>query len=261
MNENEHITSRTAYTVEVRARGRLTATIALSLLTGLASSARAQDTGYVSGVLFADVQRGSGETASSSGFLGAPKIDGTAIGGGGRVGVFLAPRLTLELGLDFGGPIDHTSTQQIRPLDTSLAAELNAVIPVYGVVTPAYVVPQFQEQVRSRTTATSVLLGYHPPAHGRFRLGFAGGMSFIRTSTTATETIRYIAVGNFTVPPPILAPTTTTTDVVTHQIAATVGGEVAIELSRRTFVVPEIRAHGFDSRLVLRPGVAFRWNW
>jgi hypothetical protein len=236
-------------------RWRLAVVAALSLLTGLPSSAYAQTGGYVSGILFADLQRGSGETSTSIGSVGVPKIDGTAIGGGVRGGVFLAPQLTLELGVDLGGPVDHTTTPQILPLKTP---PLNSLT---GAAFPGYVVPQFEDQVRTRTTATSVLIAYHPPAHRRLRAGFAGGVSFVRTSTTTTDTVRYVLVGNFIVPPPIVAPMTTTTEAVSNQMAATVAGELAIELSRRAFVVPEVRAHGFDNRLVLRPGVAFRWQW
>jgi hypothetical protein len=240
----------------------LAATTTVSLLTGLASSARAQ-AGYVGGIAFADVQRASGETSSTYGSIGATKLDGTAAGGGVRGGVFLAPRLTLELAVDFGGPIDHTTTPQIIPLRGGDVAGLppGTIAGLPGVAIPGYVLPQFELKVRTKTTATSVLLAYHLAAWRRFRPGFAGGLSFVRTSTTTSETIRYTFVGNSIVPPPLVAPFTTTTDAVLHQVAATVGGELAMDLSRHSSVVPEIRALGFDNRLVLRPGIGFRWQW
>ena len=68
-----------------------------------AAAARAQSAIYVSGNVFADLQRGSGETSPIQG-----KLDATVAGGGVRVGGFLSARWSLELGVDTGAATDTT---------------------------------------------------------------------------------------------------------------------------------------------------------
>jgi hypothetical protein len=114
-----------------------------------------------------------------------------------------------------------------------------------------------------------VLLAYHPPAVKRIRAGFAGGLTFMHTATKLVETVHYVAAGGATVPPPgttvipvpVPAPFMTEIDSVSNQLAATVGAEAAVSLSRHASVVPEIRVHGLEARFVIRPGVGVRWQW
>jgi hypothetical protein len=63
-----------------------------------AAAALAQSSVYVGGDVFADVRRVSGATGPTM-----SKLDATTAGGGVRVGGFLAPRWSLELGVDVGG--------------------------------------------------------------------------------------------------------------------------------------------------------------
>jgi hypothetical protein len=119
---------------------------AVCLLIGLAVPARAQEEGYVGGVVFADLQRASGLTSTTYPTV-LPRLDGTVAGGGMRGGYYLAPRLTLELSVDIGRTIEKTLTPQIVPL--MLAAITDALTPV------VYYPLRFEQRVSSRTTATS----------------------------------------------------------------------------------------------------------
>jgi hypothetical protein len=243
------------------------------LLTLFAWPAHAQSGVYVGGIAFADLQRSSGGTSSTGpiGSTGPTTLDGTVVGGGIRAGAFLASSWTLEVSLDRGATLDKTIGQQPTPLVLSTAPTLSTLttLPVRALPSPSIVLPQFDEQASTKTTGTSVLLAYHPPSGNRLRAGFAGGLTFMHTATTLVETIRYTVVGDGTIPPPgvtiipvpIPAPITTRIDTVSNQLAATVGAEVAVALSTHVAVVPEIRAHGFDGRFVIRPGVGVRWLW
>jgi Outer membrane protein beta-barrel domain len=241
---------------------RLQRTLALGLFVfGCASAARAQSSVYVSGNVFADLQRGSGQTSPSG-----DRRDTTVAGGGVRVGGFLSARWSLELGVDAGAATD--TTVSLSPTDSTVTS-----IGLTGVVTipPTLVTPlpirptpiislTVDERIRTRATATSVLLGYHPPSRGRLQAGFKGGISFVRSTTTITSTIAYRVSDPLLLPILQLpAPTTDTTSSVAFNTAATVAAELAISLSAHAAIVPEMRAFGFGSRVFLRPGAAVRW--
>lgn len=55
------------------------------------------------------------------------------------------------------------------------------------------------------------------------------------------------------------APTMTTSTSVANDMAATLAAELSIALSSRAALVPEMRAHSFGGRFILRAGVALRW--
>jgi hypothetical protein len=73
----------------------------------------------------------------------------------------------------------------------------------------------------------------------------------------------YTLLNNVTLPFPVLtpAPIVTQSASVTNEMAATVAGELAIDLHKRFAVVPEIRALGTGGRYIIRPGAALRWSW
>jgi hypothetical protein len=126
----------------------------------------------------------------------------------------------------------------------------------------SFITLTIDEQVITRVAATSVLVGYHPPARGRLRPGFRAGMSFMRSSSTVTITSRYTSSDPRLIPIAILPPPRTTTSMsIGNDTAATVAGELAVALSERAALVPEMRAHGFGGRFILRPGVALRWSF
>jgi hypothetical protein len=120
----------------------------------------------------------------------------------------------------------------------------------------------FDQHIQTRVTATSILLGYHPPVHGRLRAGFKGGIGFVRPGSTVTSTIGF-SVSDPRLAPIVLlpAPTTTTTSSVHLDMAAAVAAELAIALSAHAAIVPEMRAFGFGNQIILRPGAAVRWTF
>ena len=210
---------------------------------------------YVSGDVFAEVIRFSRQvSALDVGLTDLRPPDGVTGGGGARIGAFFSPEWSLELGVDLGKEISNT-----RTISVAVPLGFPATFPV----------PQYQSRTSSRFAATSVLIGYHPPARGRAQAGFRGGLSIMRTdSTFTTSSINFTSLSIISSPlaPPVIVPPTIT--VATNEIAsigygmfATLGGEVAIDVSRHFAVVPEVRAHVNLSALLLRPGVSARWRW
>jgi hypothetical protein len=222
-----------------------------------AQPARAQTRIYVTGDVFAEIARFS--RATSPEFVDfvqdASPGDGVTIGGGGRIGAFFTPSWSLEIGLDLGKAISEERTQSIRPLTG----------PIFP---PAPL--QYQSRSSHRFSASSVLLGYHPPARGRIQAGFRGGMSFRHTTrmfTTANASFSYSSLptlpGGFPVlVEPRISLVTAEYTTVSHGLTATLAAEAAISVSDRFAIVPEMRAHaGGTGAIFLRPGVAVRWRW
>jgi hypothetical protein len=215
--------------------------------------ARAQMRLYVAGDLFAEIMRSSRTTAPdilASGPDTSPRDDAT-IGGGGRIGAFFTPAWSLELGLDFGKTVSEERTLSIR-------VPIGFTIPSSGL--------QYQSRTSHRFSASSVLIGYHPPARGRIQAGFRGGVSFMHTERMFTNTT--FAGLTLTSGFPGLPPATTIsllTDeytTVTNGLTATLAAEAAIDMSGHFAIVPEARAHaGGLGGFLLRPGVAARWRW
>jgi hypothetical protein len=228
----------------------------ISLALGVASRpVYAQSRIYVSGDLFAEVTRMSRTTVTPEALLvnSSPPADGVTAGGGGRVGAFLSPEWSLELGVDSGATISHTRTQSVA-------------LPVLVGVSVA--APQFQSHTSTRFGAASVLIGYHPLARGRIHAGFRGGVSLMRTERTSTSA----SVSSITYPPfsplpgpslvPVISVVTTEVTTILNGLTATLAAEAAIDMSRHFAVVPEMRVHaGGLGGFVLRPGVAARWMW
>ena len=148
-----------------------------------AATARAQTSVYVSGAVFADLRRGSGETSPDP-----TTLDTTTAGGGIRAGGFLAPRWSLELGVDIGGTSDVTTSLSPARLASLSPATLASSVDVFLGTGVSVVDVTLDRRVQTRVTATSVLLGYHPPARGRLQAGFKGGVSFVHTGNTVTST-------------------------------------------------------------------------
>jgi hypothetical protein len=229
-------------------------------LCALVQPARAQARIYVSGDLFADITRFSRTTTPDLvvglGLDDGP-LDGVTFGGGGRIGAFFAPSWSLEFGVDFGRRFSDERTLDIR-------GPLRPTVPTSSLSSSL----QYQSRTGHRFTASSVLLGYHPPVRGRIQPGFRGGVSFMHSERLFT----YTSIGTTpifipTLPGvvPVLPPISVVTDqyrTVTNGLSATLGAEVAIDLSDQFAVVPEVRAHaGGLGGILIRPGVAVRWRW
>jgi hypothetical protein len=217
--------------------------------------ARAQTRIYLTGDLFAEITRLSRTIAPDpvgSGVDVAPR-DGVTAGGGGRIGAFFTPAWSLELGMDFGKTISDERTLGVRP-------------PI-GLLIPS---PRLQYQSRTshRFSASSVLLGYHPPVRGRIHAGFRGGVSFMHTERMFTFTnisMSFISGPSFPggiVTAPTVSLVTEEYTTVVNGLSATLAAEAAIEVWDHFAVVPELRVHaGGLGGILIRPGVAARWRW
>jgi hypothetical protein len=216
--------------------------------------ARAQTRIYLTGDLFAEITRLSRTRAPDlvgSGADVAPR-DGVTAGGGGRIGAFFTPAWSLELGMDFGKTISDERTLGVRP-------PIGLLIPSPGL--------QYQSRTSHRFSASSVLLGYHPPARGRIHAGFRGGVSFMHTERMFTlASVGTSVIFGPTLPGiPAVARISLVTDeytTVTNGLTATLAVEAAIDVSDHFAVVPEMRAHaGGLGGILVRPGIAARWRW
>ena len=230
--------------------------VAVGLLLWCVRAAAAQAPIYVTGNLFADIKRfGSFGGAS---FDGSEELslDGTSLGEGLRVGTFLSPRWSIELAIDVGG---RTSTSLPNPFVGILA-----LYPSLRTV---------NLKASTKFVAIGTLVGFHPPAQGRVRLGYLGGFTFVRATYSADYPDFPIPLATPTVPPPgivtflppvIVIHAQTQTD---HTKAVILGVEAAIAVTPHMAVVPEIRALAFSTIeagpgvFLIRPGVGVRWNF
>ena len=208
---------------------------------------------YLSGDLFAEVTRLSRTIAPDSTTIGdiADPGDGVTFGGGGRIGAFFAPAWSLELGLDVAREVSEERTLSLRqPIGFPLPA-------------PSL---QFQSRTRHRFSASSVLLGYHPPARGRIQAGFRGGVSFMHVERSLTSasisTVTFLPTLPGLPALPRVEVVTSEFTFITNGLSGTVAAEAAIGVSTHFAVVPEVRVlAGGLGGILIRPGFAARWRW
>ena len=218
-------------------------------------TAWAQTRIYVSGDVFGDVIRFPRQTLPPEIVTidGRPP-DGVTAGGGARIGAFFSPEWSLELGVDLGKEISETKTVSVA-IPTGFP--------------PTTTPPPYQSRTSNRFSATSVLIGFHPPARGRAQAGFRGGLSVMRTDASFTHvstsisstTIISSTIGPVAIVQPTISLTTSQLTSRGYGMYATVAAEVAISVSSHFALVPEVRAHVNTNTLLVRPGVAARWRW
>jgi hypothetical protein len=232
-------------------------------LLSLAPAAAAQDTGYVTAGGFADIKRfGSTNTIY---YYSSPdqkmSLDGTAAGGSVRVGTLLIPQLSLELSIDAGA---RTRGSLPNPYQ------------IPSIPQPAPVLfPQLTET--TRFVAVSTVVGFHPAPHGRVRLAYLAGLSFVRGTYTSDYPsyggpVPLFAVGSpagvgslpVVIPPVVTVSTLTQRD---NELGVVLGFETAIDLAKHLAVVPGIRALTFSAPgagprvFLIRPEVGVRWGF
>jgi hypothetical protein len=230
--------------------------VLIALAVALAATGSAHAQVFASGAAFGDIKRFSGDPSNST-------LDGTTFGGGARVGMFVAPRWSVEVGIDAGA-----LTTKTRSLSIGV---LGPPIPI-GIAPPNF---SFQSRTSNRFIATSVMLGYRPATTGRVHPEFLGGLTFAhftRTFDTSGPTplaSRLVWSAAPTLPsellysaqPLVIRPHAQVDNVP----AAALGFNLALDLARHLALVPEVRAHAFSlnsggpSAFVLRPGLAVRW--
>lgn len=120
----------------------------LLLLRG--QPAHAQSRLFVSGSVFADTQRFSGESSSP--------LNETALGAGGGVGALVSDRWDVSVEMEVGG-----TTTRTRPL-----------------LPP---VTTFQSRTRTRIAAASALVGFHAMSRPHVQFIVLGGLTFLQART------------------------------------------------------------------------------
>ena len=208
---------------------------------------------YVSGDLFAEITRLSRTVGPDSTTVSdiAEPGDGVTIGGGGRIGAFFAPSWSLELGVDVAKEVREERTLSLRE-------PIGIVLP-----TPSL---RFQSRTRHQFSASSVLLGYHPPARGRIQAGFRGGVSFMHVERSLTSASISTVTTLPTLPGGLPAVrfdvVTSELTFITNGLSGTVAAEAAISVWNRFAIVPEVRVlAGGLGGILIRPGFAARWRW
>jgi hypothetical protein len=217
--------------------------------------ALAQDSGYVAGAGIADVRLFDG-TTSRTPLFSDPSRDATAAGGSIRVGTWVHPRWTLEVGADV---TSKTSTTTRGP-----------VIAIFPSVPPL--------EITSSTSFVSVttMVGFHSPAGRRVRLGYLAGFSFVRATcktdyssslaalVDGATTLASFSFDGITIPTfprsSITLPASAFNEK-RNSGALTLGFEAAIDLTPRIAIVPELRASTLSGVFLVRPGVGARWKF
>jgi hypothetical protein len=206
-----------------------TVCLAIALTAVRSAPAAAQSPVFVTGALFGDVKRFSGDPTMNV-------LDGNTVGGGLRLGAFVAPQWTLELGVDAGG-----STTVLR--DSPLLGVKDQATP-----------PLRQSRTQNRLIATTALVGFHPAARGHVQLGYFGGLTLLHVARKSDTLIGGLAQPN-------------ERDLIDLVPAVTMGVEARVALFHHLAVVPEARVFAFSlsppapAGVAIRPGVALRWTF
>ena len=229
----------------------------------------AQSANYIGGAGFADVKFFGSSGATYYPASEEPSLNTTGAGGGLRAGTFLHSRVSLELAVDAG---TRTRTTYDYPI---------SILAIYPQP------PALQIRASTQFTTFTAAVGYHPPAHGRVRLGYLAGLSFVRATYTSDlpgyvlpattfeqNRASYIQVsssGSLSSPVPISLPTAiyVPRPVTRHDLTGgtMLGFEAAVMLGKRVAIVPEVRAVMFAQPndgpgvFLIRPGVSVRWGF
>jgi hypothetical protein len=238
------------------------------LLTLVAATASAQSRSYVGGTAIADIRRFDTLELDPRvlAMLGDTSRDGTAAGGGLRVGTFLHPNWRLELAVDSASDTTSTFRNPIEILPTR-SSTLR--------------LPEISNSTSYLTVTTTV--GFHPQKMGRFRLGYLGGLAMVRgTSESEIPNFSYVplerafmsgpvsyasllsSIGLQTQPTPLVTGSQTLRRI-DNSVGGVLGFEAAIDMTSRLAVVPGVRAIIFSNQgqsvFLTRPEVGVRWSF
>ena len=245
------------HTSDMASRTRFFTIVGFLLLLSPARTVLAQSSVYVTGAAYADIKR----FGSSGGLIyyypygDDRSLDGTAAGGGIRVGTYLHPKWTLELSIDAEGATKLTVPNPYP------------VIAIY----PPIRLPDLNASSQFLTVSTTI--GFHPASTKAIKLGYFAGFSFVRSKYKSELDAILPLIASATaaaidlpapIPTQLLARPTPITQI-TNSSGAVLGLEAAIDLSRHLSIVPEIRALTFSLRgdgvFLIRPGVGVRWSF
>jgi hypothetical protein len=208
--------------------------------------AHAQQNFFVGGDLFAGAKRFSGDPSTNT-------LDGTALGGGVEAGVLVKDHLSLRVHIDVGGKTTASTSFPIGIL----------ALPV-GVTAPPAPIRAVRSEVTNRIISTDVLFGYQFTVRDRVHVGALGGLSFLHvTRDYNTNSSIALSPVDAAIVAFIVRPYTQVDNVP----AATVGGELIVDVTRHLAVVGRLHAHalslsnGGPSGFTIGPGVGARWTF
>jgi hypothetical protein len=203
--------------------------VALALMaTAVTAAAQAPvvERAYATVGLFGDVKRFSGDPTENT-------LDGQAAGGAVAIGTFIGSRWDLQLGLDASG---FSRTQ--HPRDITLQRETITLTSV----------------AENQALSVATLLRFRASSHGRVRLGYLGGLTFVRLHRKF-HTTAPTGTPSALIPKP--------DERVDYSAAPTVGIDARIELTQHLSLVPGLHACVFrlfdESGLLVRPRIGLRW--
>jgi hypothetical protein len=241
-------------------------------LTLVATTASAQSRFYVGGTAVADVRRFDSieidprVLAGLAGIGDVSSRDGTAAGGGLRVGTFLHPLWSLELAVDAGG---RTTNKFRNPIEILPARSSTLRLPELSTSTSFLTV--------------STVIGFHPQKTGRFQLGYLGGLALVRGTYKSTfPNFSYIPLelafmsgpssfasavagfGSLTQPVPIITGGQTISRT-NNSVGGVLGLEASVDVMSRLSFVPGLRTIVFSDQgqsvFLIRPEVGVRWTF
>ena len=189
------------------------------LLLALSEPALAQSHVFVSGDVFADHKRLSGNSTDST-------LNVTRAGGGAGVGFQGSDRWDVRGEVEIGGTT--TITQAILPTVTA-----------------------FQTRTRNQITAVSALAGFSPGAGSRVRFTVLGGISFLHVKTQSDSIPSGLVVVPHTDIDNVVSPT------VGVEVPLVLGSHFSVVPALRVNAFT-LRTNG-TSGFAIRPGVAIRW--
>jgi hypothetical protein len=203
---------------------------ALAVLAAMAAPAAAQasltERAYATAGIFGDVKRFSGDPTEST-------LDGQVAGGAVAIGTFIGSRWDLQLGLDVSG---FSRTERAR--DITLQRETITLTSV----------------AENRALSVATLLRFRASSHGRLRLGYLAGLTFVRLHRKF-HTTAPAGTPSALIPRP--------DERIDYSAAPTVGIDARIALTEHLSLVPGLHACVFrfsdESALLVRPRIGIRW--
>ena len=184
------------------------------------------ESAYVTAGTFVGIKRFSGDPTAAT-------LDGTATGGTIAVGTSIGSRWDLQVGLDLTG-----FSRTLRPRDVTFQRQTITLTSV----------------AENQVLSVATLLRFRSAPHGRVRLGYLGGLSFVRLHRRFhTDAPDGTPAG--LIPRP--------DERVDFSAAPTVGLDARIAVTEHLSVIPGIHTCVFrftdESGLLVRPRVGVRW--
>lgn len=181
---------------------------------------------YATVGLFGEIKRFSGDPTEGT-------LDGQVAGGAVAIGTIIGSRWDLQLGLDLSG---FSRTE--RPRAITLRRETITLTSI----------------AENQALSVATLLRFRASPHGRVRLGYLGGLTFVRLRR------KFHTRAPAGTPPALIPRPDQRVD---YSAAPTMGIDARIALTEHLSLVPGVHACVFrfsdESGLLVRPRIGVRW--